>query len=128
MNLLLDTHTLLWWLAGNPALSERAREAIQRETGSVVVSAATAWEIATKGRIGKPPDAEWIAAELPALLQKQGFRSLPVTLDHALSAGGLPGPHRDPFDRMLMAQARFETLRVVTRDPVFAAYGIDVFW
>ena len=126
MRLLLDTHALLWWLFDDPKLSRDSREAISDPTSEVYVSAASAWEIATKHRLGKLPEAGDVPTALPRYVRQARFRVLPVELDHALAAGALPGPHRDPFDRMLMAQARIEGLSVVTVDPVFRDYGVPV--
>ena len=120
MNLLLDTHILLWWLADDPGLSEKQRSAIADPANVVYVSAASAWEIAIKKALGKliaPNDlgAALIASEL---------EQLPVTVAHAEAVGRLPPHHRDPFDRMLIAQAGVEDLTVVTGDPVFAQYEV----
>ena len=92
------------------------------------MSAATAWELATKFRIGKLPQAEDIVVNLSQYLRKQRFEALPISLEHALLAGRLPGPHRDPFDRLLMAQAQIEQALVVTIDPVFGDYGGATVW
>jgi len=125
---LLDTHALLWWLAGDRRLSSPARETIAQGAYDVYVSAASAWEISTKVRLGKLPEAGFLTAELASILRQQGFQTLPITLEHALLAGSLPGPHKDPFDRMLIAQSRIEGLPVVTRDPVFVPYGVETVW
>ncbi len=92
------------------------------------VSAACAWEICTKVRIGKLPAAKALAESLPAFLRGHHFESLPVTLDHAQRAGLMPGAHKDPFDRMLAAQALVEDMRLATNDPVFADFGVRVIW
>ena len=126
--LLLDTHALLWWLQDNPRLSDNARRAIAEPTRRVMVSAASAWEMATKVRLGKFPEAQPLIAQFPMLLRKERFQELPISSAHALTAGQLPGPHRDPFDRMLMAQARVENAQIVSVDPIFADYGIAVVW
>ncbi len=128
MNLLLDTHTLLWWLFDDPKLSSKARTAIEKSDRRVWVSSASAWEIATKVRIGKLPQIGDVADKLPAYLRRERFEALPISLDHALAAGALPGPHKDPFDRMLIAQARIEKLRVVSIDSVFNQYGVPLLW
>lgn len=128
MKLLLDTHALLWWLFDDPRLPAAARAAIADPGHTVFVSAASGWEIATKYRIGKLPEAAEVAADLPRYVRRARFAVLPVTLEHALAAGALPGPHRDPFDRMLIAQARVEDLPVVSGDPVFRDYGAAVVW
>ena len=126
--LLLDTHALLWWLLDSAELSPSARQAIADPARRVFVSAATAWELATKFRIGKLPQAEDIVVNLPQYLRKQRFEALPISVEHALAAGRWPGPHRDPVDRMLMAQAQIEQALVVTLDPVFGGYGLAVVW
>src|SRR5574340_1213563 len=108
MRVLLDTHSLLWWLDGDRRLSRRARLCIADETNVVLVSAASAWEIATKVRLGKLPGAVDVATNLSEIMAEQGFDGLSISVTHALRAGALPGPHRDPFDRMLIAQALTE--------------------
>jgi PIN domain nuclease of toxin-antitoxin system len=129
MRLLLDTHALLWWLEGSRRLSKRAREAIANEASEIFVSAATAWEIATKVRIGKLPSATSLPPILVRVLREQRFASLAISVDHGTRAGSLPGTHRDPFDRMLIAQAQAEDLDLVTNErDIFGAYGIRTFW
>ena len=125
---LLDTHALLWWLDGDRRLSRRARAVIGNERNTVLVSAASAWEIATKARLGRLPAALDVAADLPAILTAQGFDSLDITVAHGQHAGSLAGPHRDPFDRMLIAQAQAENLPLVTNEAVFGAYGVRCIW
>ncbi len=98
MRLLLDTHALIWWLLGDPALSSNAQSCIADDKNEVFVSAASGWEIATKYRIGKLPDAAMFAADVTGAMANQGFGELPVTLRDAQFAGELPGDHRDPFD------------------------------
>ena len=128
MKLLLDTHTLLWWLFDDPQLSESVRKAVATADNRILVSSASAWELATKYRIGKLPEAGNIVEKLPHYLRKERFEVLPISLEHALKAGLLPGPHRDPFDRMLMAQSEIEKIPVATIDPVFTQYGVRVVW
>lgn len=128
LRVLLDTHALLWWLFDDLALSTAAREAISEPGNTVLVSAASAWEIATKHRLGKLPDAGEAAGNLPTLLMSARMEQLPITVVHALEAGSLPGPHRDPFDRMLIAQSRIEDIPVVTSDPVFGRYSVRTVW
>ncbi|MCP5370583.1 MAG: type II toxin-antitoxin system VapC family toxin [Hyphomicrobiales bacterium] len=128
MRVLLDTHALLWWLDGDDRLPPAMREVIADPATGVLVSAASAWEIATKVRIGKLPGAVAVAAELPDRMAEQGFAELPVSLAHALRAGGLPGPHRDPFDRMLVAQALVEDLPLVSNERAFDAYAVRRLW
>jgi PIN domain nuclease of toxin-antitoxin system len=125
---LLDTHTLLWWLTNDPKLSARAFEIIQAPHNAILVSSASGWEIATKYRLGKLPHAADAATRLPQLLHKARMETLPMTMEHALAAGALPGPHRDPFDRMLIAQGQIEDLPIVTSDPAFAHYSVELAW
>jgi PIN domain nuclease of toxin-antitoxin system len=128
LNLLLDTHAFLWWIAGDAALSPTARSAIADESNAVFVSAVTAWEIATKFRIGKLPGVAAIAADLTAALDAQGFVPLPISFGHGQTAGALPGPLRDPFDRMLIAQAMIEDIALVSNERAFGAYGVRRLW
>lgn len=128
MRLLLDTHALVWWWTDDPRLPARARAAIADPNSTVYVSAVSAWEITTKHRVGKWPEVERLIAEYASLLRRSRFHALAISMEHAHRAGGLPGPHRDPFDRMLIAQGGLEALPIVTADPVFAAYGAEVIW
>ena len=128
MRLLLDTHAFLWWLAGSQRLSQPARRAIEDEANDVLVSAASAWEITTKHRLGKLPEAGLIALELSATIASQSFKELPISVDDAGRAGRLPGPHRDPFDRVLAAQALARDLVLVSIDSVFDRYAVRRLW
>ena len=122
MRVLLDTHILLWWLAGDPALPRRAENTIAEPQNSVVVSAATAWEIAIKkaARRLEAPD------DLLDALEANDFENLPISATHALVAGGLPPHHGDPFDRMLIAQAQTEELMLITVDRRFSDYSVQL--
>lgn len=120
--LLLDTHAWLWWLADDAALGRRARDLIASPDNSVFVSAASAWEIAIKKSLGKLK----APGDLEVVIEDEGFDSLPIEIFHAEQAGSLPALHRDPFDRMLVAQAQVEGLAIITSDPVIAAYGVRV--
>jgi PIN domain nuclease of toxin-antitoxin system len=122
MNLLLDTHALLWWLDDHPSLSRKAKESISDGMNSVFVSAAVVWEIEIKKALGKIR----IPSDFRNVLAQQSFEMLPVTVEHAHEVGSLPNIHLDPFDRMLIAQARVESFTVVTRDPVFGRYRIPI--
>jgi len=122
MSLLLDTHVVLWWLTDDPTLGEEIKDRLDHEP-EVYVSAATLWEVAIKQAIGKL-GAE--PADLPERIRDSGFRALPITFDHAIAAGRLPLRHRDPFDRMLIAQAGCEDLTLVTRDADIHTYEIAV--
>lgn len=128
MRLLLDTHALLWWLDGDARLSKRARAAIGDARTVCLVSAASAWEITTKARLGKLPGALDVASDISGCLRSQQFTPLDITVDHAQRAGSLPGGHRDPFDRMLIAQSQAENLPVVSSDVVFDGYGVVRIW
>ena len=128
MRLLLDTHAFLWWLVDDPALSRKAYAAIEDSGNSVFISAATAWEIATKHRIGKLPDVALMAADVSGSITREGFLEMPVTVGHGQLAGSLPGPHKDPFDRMLMAQSIAERLVLVSNEALFDAYGVQRLW
>jgi PIN domain nuclease of toxin-antitoxin system len=122
MRLLLDTHVLLWWLADDDLLADATRDSIADGDNLVVVSAATAWEIAIKQSIGRldAPD------DLLDVLRSNDFEGLSITPAHALAAGRLPLHHRDPFDRMLIAQAIAEELTVVTIDERFGHYDVEL--
>jgi PIN domain nuclease of toxin-antitoxin system len=128
MRLLLDTHTLLWWLAEDPSLPASARKLIANKNNDVLVSAASAWEIATKVRLGKLPIALDLAHDFTAYLERERFETLAVSADHGIRAGLLPGPHKDPFDNMLIAQALAENLAIVSNDVVFDGYGVKRVW
>ena len=128
MRVLLDTHAFLWWIADSGRLSLAARQVIADETNDIVVSAASAWEITTKYRIGKLPGAEAVALDVAGVISAQGFEHLPISVVDAERAGRLPGPHRDPFDRMLAAQAQARDLAVVSADTALDAYGIRRIW
>jgi PIN domain nuclease of toxin-antitoxin system len=128
MRVLLDTHALLWWSLDDPKLSRRAYDAIARDAASVYLSAASAWEITTKVRIGKLPRAAELSADIAGYLAGQGFSELPISVDHGQRAGLLPGPHKDPFDRILIAQAQTEKLVLISNETVFDRYGIVRLW
>jgi PIN domain nuclease of toxin-antitoxin system len=128
LKLLLDTHTLLWWAAGDETLSTKARDAILDENNTIFVSAASAWEIATKHRLGKLPQAALIVADIEAAIAEEGFIALPINVPHGQAAGALPPIHRDPFDRMLAAQALAESMALVSNDRIFDAYGAVRVW
>ena len=128
MRVLLDTHAFLWWIADSERLSDPARTVIADELNDIVVSAASAWEIATKFRIGKLPGCEAVAVDVAGLIAGQGFEELAIGVADAERAGRLPGPHHDPFDRMLAAQALAREVPVVSADPVFDRFGIIRLW
>jgi PIN domain nuclease of toxin-antitoxin system len=126
VNYLIDTHILLWWLFNDPQLNAECRDIIRNSAHRIVVSSVSAWEIATKYRIGKLPEAKQIVEEYSQILHQAKFIELPMTSAHALRAGSLPITHRDPFDRMIMAQAELENLPVITYDRAFQTGLIQV--
>ncbi len=128
MRVLLDTHALLWWASGDAKLSRRVRGVIADESNDVTVSAASAWEIATKHRIGRLVAPEALLEGLLDYLEDQHFTDLPVSVRHAQRAGTLVGDHRDPFDRVLVAQAQIEGFAIVSVDRVFDDYGVRRIW
>ena len=128
MRLLLDTHALLWWLAGDSQLPRKVRDTIANERNEVFVSAASAWEVSTKHRLGKLPQVGPLANGFARAIAEQGFAPLDITVDHAQRAGSLPGPHADPFDRMLIAQSHAENLALVSNEEVFDRYGVTRVW
>ena len=128
MGTLLDTHALIWWVEGDKRITPALRQRLGDSEEDVFVSAASAWEIATKARLGKlrPPDA--LLQNFLQAIADLGFHGLPVSLRHGYDAGMLPGAHRDPFDRMLAAQARAEDLVLATADPAFRTLGVSTVW
>ena len=126
MRLLLDTHALIWWLVDSPKLSQTARTAIGDPGNMVLATAVSGYEIANKERLGRLPGR--LTGILPQILRKGRISIHPLTFDHALAAGQLPGPHRDPWDRLIMAQAMAGGLTVATTDAVFRDYGVPVCW
>lgn len=128
MRLLLDTHALLWWLAGDDALSLHARDAIADTANSVTVSAASAMELATKHRIGKLDGAALLARDFEAIIAAQGFDELPITVTHARLAGLMNIVHKDPFDRMLIAQAQAEDMVLVSNEALFDTFAVQRLW
>ena len=125
---MLDTHAFLWWLDGDRRLPARVRALIGEPANEVLVSAASVWEITIKARLGKLPRATEVAADVPACIESQGFVPLSVTVHHAQRAGALVGPHRDPFDRMLIVQAQAEGVPIVSNEAIFDHYGVTRLW
>ncbi len=131
MRLLLDTHTLIWWLEADPRLPPQVFALLEDMRNVVYVSAASVWEIATKIRIGKLPGLEDLSDSRHGILrmiEQEGFDPLPVTVDHAHLAGSLKGSHRDPFDRMLMAQSLLEDLPLASNERLFDTFGVRRIW
>jgi PIN domain nuclease of toxin-antitoxin system len=128
VKVLLDTHALLWWFADDARLSAFARETLQDPTTQVLVSSASAWEIATKARLGKLAGVSRLLAEFDSLITHDGFAHLPMTYGHALLAGGFAHSHRDPFDRMLAAQGLSENAVILSCDAELKIFGVAVAW
>ena len=128
MRALLDTHALLWWLSDDPALTRSARKTIAETKNTLIVSAASAWEIAIKVRLGTLPTATDLAADFSGLMEREGFQSLAISAEHGIRAGLLPGPHKDPFDRMLIAQAQAEHIPIISNEASFESYGVRRIW
>ena len=128
MRYLLDTHVLLWWMVDDEQLSASSRTVIGGPDNELFVSSASAWEISTKHRLGKLPEAGEIVRDFGDLLQRAHMMPLSVSIEHALKAGALPAHHRDPVDRMLIAQSAIEEMPIITKDPAFAAYGVELVW
>ncbi len=128
MRFLLDTHTFLWWITDDPHLSERARQVISDPENEMFLSAASGWEMAIKTQLGKlqlPDRFEQFIAEQ---LFRNNITSLPVMMSHALHVQSLPLHHRDPFDRLLIAQGQLEKMPIITTDSVFADYDVEIVW
>lgn len=128
MRLLLDTHAFIWWFAGSEQLPLSARRLIEGDDNDVLISAASAWEIATKHRKGKLPKAEALVRDITRAIAGQDFEELAVTVDDAVRAGALHGPLRDPFDRMLIAQALSRNLVLISNESLFDRYGVRRLW
>jgi len=128
MSALLDTHALIWWVEGDERVTPRLRQRLGEPGEDVYVSAASAWEIATKTRIGKLRTPKVLLQDFVEAIEMLGFLPLPISLRHGYEAGRLLGAHRDPFDRVLAAQARAEGLALVSCDPAFEALGVKTLW
>jgi PIN domain nuclease of toxin-antitoxin system len=128
VRLLIDTHALLWWLTDDPPLSRAPRKAMAETSNVLLVSAASAWEIATKVRHGRLPGAAELAADFQGFMRREGFTTLDITAEDSIRAGLRPGPLKDPFDRMLISQAQAEDVPVVTNERAFEAYDVRRVW
>jgi PIN domain nuclease of toxin-antitoxin system len=128
MQVLFDTHTLAWWLMDSNRLPQTARSVIENPANSVAISAISAFEMATKYRIGNWPDIGPLVKNFELFVAREGFELLPLTTVHALRAGLLPDAHRDPFDRLLAGQSLAEGLPLMTNDVAFTAMGVETVW
>lgn len=128
MRALLDTHAFLWWLTDNPELSKGARSVIGDSTNELYLSAASGWEIAIKAKLGRLEIAGDPEKLIPEQMALNAIDGLPVQMSHALHVFQLPDLHRDPFDRILIAQSRVEEIPIITRDPVISQYEVETIW
>jgi PIN domain nuclease of toxin-antitoxin system len=128
LRLLLDTHTLLWTLLDDPRLSEKAQAAVADPANEIIVSAVSLYEITQKHRNGKLPQSAPFVRDYARMMAGLDWTPLPVTIDHAALAGGMDIDHRDPFDRMLIAQARIERIPLVTNEELFDRFGVERVW
>lgn len=128
MRVLVDTHALLWAILGDTRLSRPAHDILSRFETEVFVSSASAWEISIKYHLGKLPHAENFVGKISRRIEELGFLALPISIEHADRAGSLPGKHRDPFDRILIAQAQLENLILISNEQLFDSYGIERIW
>jgi PIN domain nuclease of toxin-antitoxin system len=125
--MLLDTHIYLWWLFNDPKLPGGIRSFVKDRNNAIYVSAASVWEIATKFRLGRLPEAAEVARNVSEWITRAGFESMPVTAEHAQLAGDWNLSHRDPFDRMLAAQAKLEKMPLATVDSLLKDFPVDIF-
>ncbi len=128
MRVLLDTHAFLWWVLEDSRLSAHAQSVIMARENDVLVSAVSAWEIAIKSADARLDLPELAHTYVPDRIASNGFRELDITVEHAVRLAGLPPIHRDPFDRLLVAQAQVEGIPILTSDPAIARYEVDVIW
>ena len=128
MRVLLDTNAVLWWFAGDPKLTVTVRDLLSSDDTVVLVSAASAWEICTKVRIGKLSTAHDLCEDFLGFVARHQFEPLAITVEHGRLAGRLPGAHKDPFDRMLAAQALIEDVPIITNDAAFMGFSVKVVW
>jgi PIN domain nuclease of toxin-antitoxin system len=128
LRLLLDTHALLWWLFNLDRLGKSARAAMEDGSNQILVSAVSAMEVTTKFRLGKLPDAERLATNFQREIQIEQFSELSISIDHAALAGSLPIDHKDPFDRLLIAQSRWENIPILSNESVFDGFGVERIW
>jgi PIN domain nuclease of toxin-antitoxin system len=128
VKLLLDTNTLLWWFADSLRLPPAIEALVDDPAHVIMVSAASAWEICTKVRVGKLPTGRVLCNDFGGYLERHHFASLPISVEHARLAGRLEGTHRDPFDGMLAAQSIIEQIPLVTNDAAFAGFGVETMW
>jgi len=125
---LLDTHTFLWWITNSESISDRAREVIRDGRNTLFLSAASGWEIAIKAGLGRIDLKDSPEKVIPEQMLLNGIQGLPVQMSHALHVHALPQHHRDPFDRILVAQSRLEEIPIITSDPKITKYNVEIIW
>jgi len=125
---LFDTHALIWWISDDPALPQTVRGIIEDTDNTLLVSAASAWELAIKYQSGKLRKAADLVSDFSSRIEREGFHLLPISAEHGIRAGLLPGPHRDPFDRMLIAQSQAENIPILSNEIIFDSYGVRRLW
>jgi len=128
MKILLDTHAFLWWVVDDPRLSDTARTIIADGNNDLFFSAASGWEIGIKTGLGRLELPSNLNEYIVDQLEKNAMIVLPIQLSHALHVTQLPDHHKDPFDRMLIAQSQLENLSLLTRDPMIAKYNVNITW
>jgi PIN domain nuclease of toxin-antitoxin system len=128
LRVLLDTHALIWWFSDDPSLPQTVRGIIADTDNTLVVSAASAWEIAIKFQQGKLRKVADLVSDFSGRIDREGFQLLPISAEHGIRAGLLPGPHKDPFDRMLIAQSQAENTPIISNEGVFETYGVRRLW
>jgi PIN domain nuclease of toxin-antitoxin system len=125
---LFDTHALIWWFSDDPSLPQTVRGIFADTENTILVSAASAWELAIKFRMGKLMKVADLVTDFSGRMEREGFQLLPISAEHGIRAGLLPGPHKDPFDRMLIAQSHAENVPIVSNEVVFETYGVRRLW
>lgn len=128
MRALLDTHALIWWFSDDPSLPLTVRAIIADTDHTLLVSAASAWELAIKYQLGKFRKVADLVSDFSGRINREGFQLLPISAEHGIRAGLLPGLHKDPFDRMLIAQSQAENVPILSNETVFDSYGVRRLW
>jgi PIN domain nuclease of toxin-antitoxin system len=128
LRVLFDTHALIWWFSDNPSLPQGVRGIIGDTDNTLLVSAASAWEIAIKYQKGKFHKVADLVSDFSGRIDREGFQLLSISVEHGIRAGLLPGLHKDPFDRMLIAQAQAESIPIISNDTIFDHYGVRRLW
>jgi PIN domain nuclease of toxin-antitoxin system len=125
---LFDTHALIWWFSDDIALPQAVRGIIADTDNTLLVSAASAWELAIKYNLGKFRKVADLVSDFSGRIEREGFQLLPISAEHGIRAGMLPGVHKDPFDRMLIAQSQAENIPIISNEAVFETYGVRRLW